>query len=251
MASIKKLNSPKSGPAKYRVRVFGGWDPNKEVKRKDGTLGRGAKIIITETVVGEQAAKDRAVELEAMRSKGALAAPSKELLGAFLTRWLDDVKKMELRARTWDDYRGIVDRYLERAPKGSPRIGSVRLDKLTVGSFERLYTHMWKSKAEGGLGLSQRTIRYLHSVLRHALSYAVKHGDLARNPTDNATLPKKSADGAKKKANAMSKAEADRFLDAARDDRYYALWCVLLMGGLRPSEALGLARLGRRGPRRG
>lgn len=38
----------------------------------------------------------------------------------------------------------------------------------------------------------------------------------------------------------MSEEHAGRFLDAARRDRYFALWAMLLMGGLRPSEALGL-----------
>ncbi|MDX1744383.1 MAG: site-specific integrase [Halobacteriales archaeon] len=38
----------------------------------------------------------------------------------------------------------------------------------------------------------------------------------------------------------MEEDEAGRFLEAAREDRYYALWAVLLTGGLRPSEALAL-----------
>lgn len=38
----------------------------------------------------------------------------------------------------------------------------------------------------------------------------------------------------------MSEEEAGRFLEAARPDRYFALWATLLTGGLRPGEALGL-----------
>ena len=38
----------------------------------------------------------------------------------------------------------------------------------------------------------------------------------------------------------MSSEEAERFLKAAREDRYFALWAVLLTGGLRPSEAIAL-----------
>lgn len=45
---------------------------------------------------------------------------------------------------------------------------------------------------------------------------------------------------ARRRVDAMSPEEADAFLRAARDDRYYALWCVLLTGGLRPGEALAL-----------
>lgn len=39
---------------------------------------------------------------------------------------------------------------------------------------------------------------------------------------------------------ALSEDEANRFIEAARPERYFVLWLVLLMGGLRPSEALGL-----------
>lgn len=42
------------------------------------------------------------------------------------------------------------------------------------------------------------------------------------------------------KALAMDRAQATRFLDAARRDRYSALWHMLLLGGLRPGEAFGL-----------
>ena len=38
----------------------------------------------------------------------------------------------------------------------------------------------------------------------------------------------------------MNEDEAGRFLEAAREDRYFPLWVVLLTGGLRPGEALGL-----------
>ena len=229
MARIVKLNDPRSGPAKYRIRVFNGSDSN------------GKKIVVTETVLGEQRAKERAAEMEAMKSKGVLTAPSRERLTDYLIRWLDDVKKVTLRARTWDDYRGLVKRYIEDSPRGTPRIGAVRLDKLGIGSFDALYAHMWTPKAEGGLGLSRRTIRYLHSVLRHALSHAVKVGKLATNPTDHATLPKQSSDAEEKVVRAMTEAQAARFLEAAQGDRYFGLWAVLLTGGLRPGEALALA----------
>jgi integrase len=44
----------------------------------------------------------------------------------------------------------------------------------------------------------------------------------------------------RRKVEAMSPDEASRFLEAARKDQYHTLWCVLLSGGLRPSEALAL-----------
>ena len=78
MASIIKLDNPKSGQARYRIRVFNGSDPK-----------TGKKIVFTETVLGEQNAKDRAAELEALKSKGTLTAPSKEPLTDYLPLYVD------------------------------------------------------------------------------------------------------------------------------------------------------------------
>ena len=41
-------------------------------------------------------------------------------------------------------------------------------------------------------------------------------------------------------ANTLTPEQAFKFVAAAENDRWYALWVVLLYGGLRPSEALGL-----------
>ena len=147
---------------------------------------------------------------------------------------------MELRARTWDDYRGLIERYLESPPKATHRLGSVRMDKLTTAQVQALYSHMWNE-----LKLSPETIQHLHTVLRQALTYAVEQGELARNPTDRVKVPKREQEVHDRgqggvKHRAMSEEQAKRFLEAARADRYYPLWAVLLTGGLRPGEALGL-----------
>jgi predicted permease len=68
------------------------------------------------------------------------------------------------------------------------------------------------------------------------LQRAFKVGALAQNPADLVDLPKQI----KREVRAMSQGEAEQFLEAAREDRYYPLWCALLTGGLRPGEALGL-----------
>ncbi len=79
-------------------------------------------------------------------------------------------------------------------------------------------------------GLSPRTIRSLHAVIRQGLAYAHRTGAATRNAADLVVLPKMED----RKVAAMSGEEAKRFLEAAKADRYYALWCVLLTGGLRP-----------------
>src|SRR5690606_2233991 len=74
-------------------------------------------------------------------------------------------------------------------------------------------------------------------------SDAVRKKLLASNPTDYADVPTRSADDGDEDrvVAALSRDQAAAFLEAARSDRYCALWHLLLTGGLRPSEALGLA----------
>jgi len=237
---------------KGKARNAGVWVAAGFLEDPDGPLVTfrrtgGKRRYEVETFDTQTAAKKKARYLERMKDGGQRETLSKDPLATYLAEWLD-AKDGEVRARTIHDYRGIVRRYVQKPPKGAPRIGTVRLNRLTPHAFEGLYRWLWKEK-----GLSPRTIQYLHSVLRQALGDAVRKGSLPRNPTDHVKRPtrpyddgsegetgngKGSAPG--RAMRAMSEAEAGAFLEAARDDRYWALWVLLLTGGLRPGEALGL-----------
>lgn len=211
------------GSTRWRIRVYMGRDPETD-KRK----------YVTKTFDLKRDADKEATRLERQKDLGILTVPSKESFGKYLQTWLDEVKEGTIRARTMHDYRGYIRRYIKKPPDGTPSVGSIRIDRLTPAAFQALYAHM---RTE--LDLSPRTIRYLHTILRQALGHAVATGAIARNPTDYVELPK--AQGKKNKTHrAMSREEATAFLEAAREDRYYPLWAVLLTGGLRPGEAFGL-----------
>ncbi len=220
----------KRGNGRWTMRVFIGRDPD-----------TGKRKFVTRTFDRKKDADAEARRLERMRDLGSLTQPSKEPLTKYLKRWLDEEKEGKLRARTLHEYRGMVKRYIEKPPEGAPPIGAIPLHRLTPAAFSGLYAFLWKEH-----GLAPRTLQYLHTVLRQALGYAVRTGALARNPTDHVSPATQlrgtsGADAAAKKTvRAMSEEEAARFLEAARSDRYYALWAVLLTGGLRPGEALGL-----------
>jgi len=222
----------KNGEVRYRVRVYVGLDPE-----------TGKQELVTKTYRKKKAADREETRLKNMKGEGVLVRPSRETLAKYLKRWLKEVKEGELRARTLYDYQGIVRRYIEKPPEGAPPIGMVRLDRLTPLAFQTYYDFLWRE-----VGLSPRTLQYLHTILRQALKHAVLVGSLARNPTDGVKAKKQRAEngegeGAAKKKRAlraMTQEQATQFLTAARGDRYYALWAVLLMGGLRPGEAFGL-----------
>jgi len=111
-----------------------------------------------------------------------------------------------------------------------PVLGDRKLSHLRLPEIDKLYADM-RSR-----GLSPRTVRYTHSVLRSALNQAVRARLIANNPTDYATLPRQE----RKEMRCLTPAEANAFLSAARGDRWHALWELLTLSGLRPGEALGL-----------
>jgi integrase len=197
---------------------------------RDSTTGK--RKFVIETFERKKDADAKARKLEGMKDKGVLVTPSKDPVAKYLRRWLKDVMHGRVRARTWNDYDGILSRYIEKPPEGAPPIGSVRMDRLTPEGIQSLYG--WLQTEQG---LAPATIRRLHAVLRQGLEYATRTGALGRNPADLVVLPRHE----RHEVKAMLPEEATKFLEAAKADRYAALWFVLLLGGLRPSEALALA----------
>lgn len=218
MASVLRV-STKEG-ARWRVRVYAGRDPE-----------TGKRSYITRTFDKKRDADAEARRLESQKDLGGIVTPSKEPLGRYLRRWLRDVMKGSIRDRTWSDYSGVLRRYIEDPPEGVPHLKNVRVDRLSVEAIQGLYAALQEERQ-----LSPRTVRSLHAVIRQGLEYAARTGAVGRNVADLVVLPKME----KREVRALSQAEAGRFLEAATRDRYCALWCVLISGGLRPAEALGL-----------
>ena len=204
----------------WRVREYIGTDP-----------ATGRRKIVTRTFTRQKDAEKEERRLRDLKETGTFKAPSKEPVGKYLRHWLESVKRGQLRARTFSDYSGVLRRYIEDAPPGAPPIGSVRVDQLSPEGIQQLYAFLQFEE-----GLSPRTIRSLHAVIRQGLAHAVKTGAAPRNAAELVELPKQE----KREVKAMSADEVARFLQAAREDRYYPLWCVLVSGGLRPGEALAL-----------
>ena len=77
-----------------------------------------------------------------------------------------------------------------------PRIGSIKLTKLTAHDLQKLYKELMESgrtrgkSGHGNPGLSSTTVRSLHLMLHNALNRAVKERLILRNPTEDCIAPK-------------------------------------------------------------
>ena len=172
--------------------------------------------------------------------EGTYVSPSKLTLGVYLTeRWLPTMR-VRVRPSTFDSYRRIVERRIV------PSLGLVQLQHVSGDQLTAVYGD-WlahgrcargKRDKQAGTGLSPRTVKLAHTVLRLALADAVRWGLLMRNPADQADPPK--AERNRQAMQTWTPEQLGQFLDSRRDDRLLALWRLIAMTGERRGEALGL-----------
>lgn len=155
------------------------------------------------------------------RQDGLLAEPSKQTLGQFLDAWMKDVVQGSVRPSTYQNYVYVL--------RHAEPLKNIPLTKLNPQAIQRLYREM----QEKGLG---RSIKVLHAVLHRAMDQAVKWGLVSRNVLDAVETPKVET----KEFRPLTLEETQKFLDAAREDRLYALYVLAVTCGLRFGELLGL-----------
>jgi hypothetical protein len=130
--------------------------------------------------------KEAQAELDKVRGQArsrSYVAPTTLTVKAYLDGWLAALPT-RLRASTVDGYRRCL------LPVADA-LGGRKLVSLTPEDLDKLYAELLVSgrrQREGGL--SPRTVRYVHTVLRKALADAVKKGTLARNVADAADPPR-------------------------------------------------------------
>jgi integrase len=150
--------------------------------------------------------------------------------GFLVDEWLPAVKPT-LRPSTHKPYETLATAYVV------PRIGDVKLQKLSPGQLNRLYAELLEHGARDAKPLGAETTRKVHRLMHRALRDAVKWGRVTRNAAASADPPR----AVRPEVHAWSPADVGTFLKHAAGDDLAALWTLLLTTGLRRAEALGLA----------
>jgi integrase len=203
----------KRGERNFIVRVYLGRDAD------------GKRDYLNQTVRGSK--KDaQALLIRLLREKdmGVLIEPARMSLNDYLDHWLTASVKPRVRTRTHRNYSDTLRLYVR------PRIGSRRLGSLKPVDIQAVYSEMQEA------GLSSM-VRLTHTLLKGALTQAVKWQMLARNPAEYVDLPKRRTAG---KARALSQAEVESFLEATVRSKWHTFFHLMVSTGLRPSEALAL-----------
>ena len=144
-------------------------------------------------------------------------------LGEYLDKWLPNIKDT-VRQRSWERYEQLVRVHIK------PALGRLKLQNLTRAHAKSLYREKLDS------GSSPRTVNYIHVTLHKALKDAVADGLIPKNVADGL----KPSKPRKKEINPLNPEQAKAFLEAARGDRYEALYVLAVHYGLRQGELLGL-----------
>ena len=142
----------------------------------------------------------------------------------FLTRWLEDSVKPNVRPSTYRRNEQAVRLHL------LPTLGRIKLTKLSPDDVRGLM------KMKSAAGQSSRSVGIIHATLRAALNDALRLGEVQRNVASLVRPPRNTS----KLIQPFSPAEARTFLRALQGDRLEALYVLAIATGLRQAELLGL-----------
>ena len=145
--------------------------------------------------------------------------------------WLPAVRG-SVRATTYASYESNLTLHV------IPSLGSLRLLEITPDRLNKLYSDLLLNGRVNGKqdGLSTRTVRYCHVILRRVLADAVRWDRIARNPAERADPPKVK----RHEMRTWSPIQLRAFLNSVRDDRLYAAYLLFATTGARRGEVFGL-----------
>jgi integrase len=181
------------------------------------------------------AGKKRAAQSECARlisevKSGTYVEASKETVAAFLDRWLDDVRT-RVTVKTHERYAQICHKNI------NPLLGAIPLAKLKPEHISEAYAKaLATGRRDGEGGLSPRTVRQMHAIVKSALAQAVKWEILARNPAAVVKGPKVGR-------AAMQTYDLDQtaqMIEAARNQRVFIPALLAVLCGMRGGEIAAL-----------
>ena len=200
----------KRSDGRWMAQVDLGWQDGK--RRRKMLYGRTKREV-----------QDKLRETLQRIAHGLSPLPEKETVGGYLRRWLN-VKKGQLRSRTYESYEQVVRLHL------LPGLDHVRLAKLSP-----LDVATW-FRVHGEQGAGSRTIQYARSVLRAALNQALRWELVSRNAAALTDPPRHQS----REIQPLTTEQAKTLLAAVVGHRLEALITVALGLGLRRGEALAL-----------
>lgn len=157
-------------------------------------------------------------------------------VATWLRSWYELYAKPSIRVATADRYHLMIETYT------IPRIGHIKLSKLTTRDLQKLYKELMESgrtnrkSGHGNPGLSSTTVRSVHLMLHSAFERARKEKLIASNPTEDCVAPKVE----KHEMQILQPQHIKAYLDAAEKREVLPMFYLELVSGLRKGELTAL-----------
>ncbi len=203
---------------RWAYRVDAGTDP--ETGKRRQVLRQGFKT--------RREAERALVEAQQSIDNGTMVAKSSMKVAAFLDQWLAS-QRGRLKESTLHSYEITSNRIRSG-------LGHIQLQSLTPLQIERFYADLLDHGRANGTGLSPKTVRNTHTVLRKALSDAERLGLVQRNAAASARGPAVE----RPEFTVWSSHDLQQFFEAAKETPLYAPFVVLATTGMRRGEVLGV-----------
>src|SRR5215211_8587605 len=161
-------------------------------------------------------------------NRGDYIEATTKTLGAYLSEWLAGLGTRGLRPSTLNSYTMYLEKYV------IPRLGALPVQRLTPAQLTSLYGGLLREGRlhpgrDGATTLSARTVRYVHTIIKKALSDAVRQGLVSKNVADLADPPsaKAAKADAERARHTWSPEQLAAFLEHVRAHRLAAAFVLL------------------------
>ena len=192
------------------------------------TLADGRRV--SATAKTQEEARRKCLDKAGLAEQGVDLKATRQTLGAFLERWLEDVVRPNAAPKTYASYRDTCRRHIV------PVLGHVEIGRLKPADVQRLIRLKQGEPSRLGTPLSARSVAYVRTVLVVALNHAVRFDVVPRNVAA-VTVPPRQA---RAERVPLTPEQVRVFLRAVEGDRLEALYRVTAAYGLRLGEGLGL-----------
>ena len=222
-----------NGEGNIRKRADGRW----EGRYTAGYHPEAGKRII-KNVLGKTQAECKAKLSAAMEAARGIdvSRADEYTVATWLRSWYEIYAKPNIRISTANRYQLMVEQYT------IPRIGSIKLTKLTSRDLQKLYKDLMENgridrkSGHGNPGLSSTTVRSLHLMLHSAFERAVRERLILRNPTEDCIAPKVQ----KIEMQILPPEHIKDYLEAADRRGLLPMFYLELVTGLRKGEITAL-----------
>ncbi len=222
-----------NGEGNIRKRKDGRWEGRYTAGYDPATGKRIIKNVLGKT---QAEVKEKLKQALEMAEQTDIIRAEDYTVGSWLTTWYTLYAKPNVRVSTAEYYRRNIELHV------NPRIGDIRLDKLTGRDLQKLYKDLQedgrlrKEQKEKQPGLSSSTVRGVHLMLHNAFDRAVKERLIVRNPTDDCVAPKIE----KKEMKILKPEHISAYLNAAKQRGVLPMFYLELVSGLRKGELVAL-----------